>query len=173
MLAVPNTVWWQHGIVYEIYPRSFQDSNGGGIGDLEGIRRRLDYLGWLGVDAIWIAPIYPSPMTDGGYDVSDYRGIDPIFGTSADFERLLMAAHGRDFVPNHTSDQHCWCPESRSSRDNNWLANFGGSGWEHDAVTSQYYYHAFLKEELDLNWRNPGVRTANVRCAAVLAGSRR
>lgn len=124
MLALSDTVWWRHGIVYEIYPRSLQDSNGDGVGDLEGIRRRLDYLGWLGVDAIWIAPIYPSPMADGGYDVSDYRGIAPIFGTAADFERLLTEAHARglkvilDFVPNHTSDQHRWFLESRSSRDN-------------------------------------------------------
>ena len=185
MRALSDTVWWQHAVVYEIYPRSFQDSNGDGFGDLEGIRRRLDYLGWLGVDAIWIAPIYPSPMADGGYDVSDYRGIDSIFGTAANFERLLTEAHARglkvilDFVPNHTSDQHRWFLESRSSRDNlwrdwyiwrdpapdggppnNWLANFGGSGWEYDAVTGQYYYHAFLKEQPDLNWRNPDVRTA-------------
>jgi alpha-glucosidase len=155
MLALPDRVWWDHGVVYEIYPRSFQDGNGDGIGDLEGIRRRLDYLSWLGVDAIWIAPIYSSPMADGGYDVSDYRGIDPIFGTVANFEHLLTEAHARglkvilDFVPNHTSDQHRWFLESRSSRDNlrrdwyiwrdpapdggppnNWLANFGGSGWE-------------------------------------------
>jgi alpha-glucosidase len=195
MMATQNTAWWQHGIVYEIYPRSFQDSNGDGIGDLEGIRGRLDYLAWLGVDAIWIAPIYPSPMADGGYDVSDYRGIDPIFGTAADFERLLTEAHARglkvilDFVPNHTSDQHRWFVESRSSRDNprrdwyiwrdpapdggppnNWLANFGGSGWEYDTVTGQYYYHAFLKEQPDLNWRNLDVRTAMYD--VVLAGSR-
>jgi alpha-glucosidase len=185
MIALPDRVWWDHGVVYEIYPRSFQDGNGDGIGDLEGIRRRLDYLSWLGVDAIWIAPIYPSPMADGGYDVSDYRGIAPIFGTVANFEHLLTEAHARglkvilDFVPNHTSDQHRWFLESRSSRDNlrrdwyiwrdpapdggppnNWLANFGGSGWEYDAVTGQYYYHAFLKEQPDLNWRNPDVRTA-------------
>jgi alpha-glucosidase len=185
MRALPDRVWWDHGVVYEIYPRSFQDGNGDGIGDLEGIRRRLDYLSWLGVDAIWIAPIYSSPMADGGYDVSDYRGIDPIFGTVANFEHLLTEAHARglkvilDFVPNHTSDQHRWFLESRSSRDNlrrdwyiwrdpapdggppnNWLANFGGSGWEYDAVTGQYYYHAFLKEQPDLNWRNPDVRTA-------------
>jgi alpha-glucosidase len=185
MLTLSDRVWWKHGIIYEIYPRSFQDSNSDGVGDLEGIRRRLDYLGWLGVDAIWIAPIYPSPMADGGYDVSDYRSIDPIFGTVADFERLLTEAHSRglkvilDFVPNHTSDQHPWFLESRSSCDNprrdwyvwrdpapnggppnNWLANFGGSGWEYDAVTDQYYYHAFLKEQPDLNWRNPDVRNA-------------
>jgi alpha-glucosidase len=180
-----DTLWWQHGIVYQIYPRSFQDSNGDGIGDLEGIRRRLDYLCWLGVDAIWISPIFPSPMADFGYDISDYRGIDPIFGKMEDFDRLLAEAHARglkvilDFVPNHTSDQHPWFLESRSSRDNpkrdwyiwrdpapdggppnNWLANFGGSGWEFDPATGQYYYHGFLREQPDLNWRNPAVRQA-------------
>jgi alpha-glucosidase len=180
-----DTLWWQHGIVYQIYPRSFQDSNGDGIGDLEGIRRRLDYLCWLGVDAIWISPIYPSPMADFGYDIRDYCGIDPIFGTMEDFDRLLAEAHAKglkvilDFVPNHSSDQHPWFLESRSSREspkrdwylwrdpapdggppNNWLANFGGSGWEFDAKTGQYYYHAFLKEQPDLNWRNPEVRQA-------------
>jgi alpha-glucosidase len=181
MMATQNTAWWQHGIVYEIYPRSFQDSNGDGIGDLEGIRCRLDYLAWLGVDAIWIAPIYPSPMADGGYDVSDYRGIDPIFGTAADFERLLTEAHARglkvilDFVPNHTSDQHRWFLESRSSRDNvrrewyiwrdpapdggppnNWLANFGGSGWEYDAVTGQYWSQAACRRDVKRSIRRRG-----------------
>lgn len=180
-----DTRWWQHGIVYQIYPRSFQDSNGDGLGDIEGIRRKLDYLSWLGVDAIWISPIYCSPMADFGYDVSDYCGIEPIFGTLADFDRLLEDVHARgmklilDFVPNHSSDQHPWFLESRSSRDNprrdwylwrdpasdggppnNWLANFGGSGWEYDEATGQYYYHAFLKEQPDLNWRNPEVRQA-------------
>ncbi|MDJ0390590.1 alpha-amylase family glycosyl hydrolase [Roseomonas sp. E05] len=180
-----DTLWWQHGIVYQIYPRSFQDSNGDGIGDLEGIRRRLDHLLWLGVEALWISPIYPSPMADFGYDIADYCGISPIFGTLEDFDRLLAEAHGRglkvilDFVPNHTSDQHPWFRESRASRDNpkrdwylwrdpapdggppnNWLANFGGSGWTFDEATGQYYYHAFLKEQPDLNWRNPEVRRA-------------
>jgi alpha-glucosidase len=116
--------WWKHAVIYQIYPRSFQDSNGDGIGDLNGIRSRLDYLGALGIDAIWISPIYPSPMADFGYDVADYCGIDPIFGTMADFDRLLDEVHRRglrlilDFVPNHTSDQHPWFLESRSSRDN-------------------------------------------------------
>ncbi|HWL79411.1 MAG TPA: alpha-amylase family glycosyl hydrolase [Roseomonas sp.] len=180
-----DTLWWQHGIVYQIYPRSFQDSNGDGIGDLEGIRRRLDHLLWLGVDALWISPIYPSPMADFGYDIADYCGISPIFGRLEDFDRLLAEAHARglkvilDFVPNHTSDQHPWFRESRASRDNpkrdwyiwrdpapdggppnNWLANFGGSGWTFDEATGQYYYHAFLKEQPDLNWRNPAVRQA-------------
>jgi alpha-glucosidase len=177
--------WWKFGIIYQVYPRSFQDTNGDGIGDLEGIVRRLDYLVWLGVDAIWISPIYPSPMADFGYDVSDYRGIDADFGQFADFDRLMTEAHRRDIkvildlVPNHTSDRHPWFVESRSARDsgkrhwyiwrngqlnggppNNWVSNFGGSAWEWDETTHQYYYHAFLKEQPDLNWRNPEVRAA-------------
>src|SRR4051812_37987524 len=122
-MSLPSDrAWWQRGIVYEIYPRSFMDSNGDGIGDLRGLRHRLDYLVWLGVDAIWITPIYPSPMADGGYDISDYHGIDPVFGTSIDFDGLLTEAHARglkvilDFVPNHTSERHPWFLESRSSR---------------------------------------------------------
>jgi alpha-glucosidase len=178
-----DTAWWQHGIVYQVYPRSFQDSNGDGVGDLEGIRRRLDHLVWLGVDAVWISPFYPSPMADFGYDVSDFCGVDPLFGTLEDFDRLLADAHARglkvilDFVPNHSSDQHPWFHQSRASRENpkrdwyiwrdpapdggppnNWLANFGGSAWEWDSTTGQYYYHAFLPEQPDLNWRNPDVR---------------
>jgi len=184
-MQFPDVAWWQKGVLYEIYPRSFQDSNGDGIGDIEGIRRRLDYLVWLGIDAVWLTPIYRSPMADGGYDISDYRDIDPIFGAGPGFDRLLTEAHSRglkvilDFVPNHTSDQHVWFIESRSSRDNprrdwylwhdpapdggppnNWRSNFGGSGWEYDATTGQYYYHAFLREQPDLNWRNPEVRKA-------------
>src|SRR5271156_3135509 len=171
--------WWKSAIVYEIYPRSFQDSNGDGIGDLKGIIQRLDYVCWLGVDAIWIAPIYRSPMADFGYDVADYCSVDPIFGDMKDFDRLLFEAHRRnlkvilDFVPNHTSDQHPWFLDSRSSRKsskrdwylwrdepNNWMSNFGGSGWEWDEQTAQYYYHSFLKEQPDVNWRNPAVRAA-------------
>lgn len=177
--------WWQSGIVYQVYPRSFQDSNGDGIGDLKGITARLDYLVALGIDAIWISPIYPSPMADFGYDVSNYTDIDPMFGTLADFDALIAAAHARalkivlDFVPNHTSDQHPWFIESRSSRTNakrdwyiwrdgkadgavpnNWLSEFGGPAWTFDAQTQQYYYHAFLKEQPDLNWRNREVRDA-------------
>jgi alpha-glucosidase len=171
--------WWQHGIVYEIYSRSFQDSNGDGVGDLNGILQRLDYLVELGVDAVWLSPIYPSPMADFGYDVADYCGIDPVFGTMEDFDRLLAEVHRRglkmilDFVPNHTSDQHPWFLESRSSRENpkrdwylwrdepnNWLSNFGGSGWEWDETTRQCYHHSFLKEQPDLNWRNPAVQEA-------------
>jgi alpha-glucosidase len=180
-----NVLWWQRGIVYQIYPLSFQDSNGDGKGDLDGIRQRLDYLVWLGVDAVWISPIYPSPMKDFGYDISDYCSIAQTFGTLDDFDRLLAEVHTRglklilDFVPNHTSDQHPWFLESRSSRDNpkrdwylwrdpapdggppsNWLSQFGGGAWEYDKPSGQYYYHAFLKEQPDLNWRNMLVREA-------------
>jgi len=156
--------WWQSGIVYQIYPISFQDTNGDGLGDLAGIRSRLDYLAWLGVDAIWISPVYPSPLADFGYDVSDYCAIDPRFGTLDDFDALVEAAHARgmrvilDFVPNHTSDRHPWFEESRASRTsrrrgwylwrdpkpdggppNNWISNFGGSAWALDRATGQYY----------------------------------
>jgi len=173
-------LWWQDGIIYQIYPRSFQDSNGDGIGDLRGVMRRLDYLKGLGIKAIWISPIYPSPMADFGYDISDYRGIWPTFGTMADFDELLQRIHEAgmklilDLVPNHSSDEHPWFQESRSSRDNpkrnwyiwqdpkpdgsppnNWLSVFGGSAWEWDEKTKQYYYHAFLVKQPDLNWRNP------------------
>jgi alpha-glucosidase len=183
--ALPEPLWWQRGIVYQIYPRSFQDTNGDGVGDLDGIRRRLDYLSWLGVDAIWISPIYPSPMTDFGYDVADYCGIDPLFGSLADFDRLLADAHARklkvilDFVPNHTSEMHPWFLQSRSSRTNakrdwyiwrdakpdgappnNWVSQFGGPAWTFDEVTGQYYLHSFLREQPDLNWRNADVRAA-------------
>lgn len=177
--------WWKRGVIYQVYPRSFQDSDGDGVGDLVGIQSRLDYLSWLGIDALWISPFYPSPMADFGYDVSDYCDIDPLFGTLADFDLLVEKAHARDIklildlVPNHTSDQHPWFVESRKHRQgpkrdwyiwrdpnpaggppNNWLSNFGGSAWEYDPPTGQYYYHAFLKEQPDLNWRNPHVRNA-------------
>lgn len=180
-----NYLWWQTGVIYQIYPRSFQDSNNDGVGDLPGIIQRLDYLKWLGVKVVWISPVYPSPMADFGYDISDYTNIDPIFGTLSDFEVLLKEVHARDMklimdlVPNHTSDMHPWFLESRSSKDNpkrnwylwfdalpdgsppnNWLSVFGGTAWEWDEKTNQYYYHGFLKEQPDLNWRNPEVREA-------------
>jgi alpha-glucosidase len=177
--------WWQRGVIYQIYPRSFQDSNGDGIGDLPGIVQRLNHVVSLGVDAIWISPIYPSPMADFGYDVADYCDVAGIFGNLADFDRLVTEAHLRglrlilDFVPNHTSNEHLWFLESRSARDNpkrdwyiwkdpgergglpnNWLSHFGGPGWEWDETTKQYYYHSFLKEQPDLNWRNSAVKRA-------------
>ncbi|HSI99938.1 MAG TPA: alpha-amylase family glycosyl hydrolase [Patescibacteria group bacterium] len=177
--------WWQTGVVYQVYPRSFADADGDGTGDLRGITSRLDYLAWLGVDAIWISPFYPSPMADFGYDVADYTAVDPLFGTMDDFDQLLAAAHDRgirvivDYVPNHTSDQHPWFAESRSSRDNpkadwyvwrdakpdgslpnNWISMFAGPTWEWDATREQYYLHIFLPEQPDLNWRNPEVRAA-------------
>ena len=178
--------WWKRGIIYQIYPRSFLDSNGDGVGDLPGIIQRLDYLVWLGIDAIWISPCYPSPMADFGYDISDYCNIDPIFGTLQDMDHLIDAAHLRqlkvilDFVPAHTSDQHPWFQESRSSRTNskrdwyiwrdprtdgkppnNWLSHFDGkSAWKWDQSTGQYYLHTFLAEQPDLNWRNPEVQSA-------------
>jgi alpha-glucosidase len=174
-----DPAWWKTAVVYEIYPRSFQDSNADGVGDLPGILARLKYLVELGVEAIWIAPIFPSPMADFGYDVADYCGIDPLFGTMHDFDSVLQEAHRcglkviLDFVPNHTSNLHPWFLQSRSSRENakrdwylwrdrpnNWMSNFGGSGWEWDETTGQFYYHSFLKEQPDLNWRNPAVRAA-------------
>jgi alpha-glucosidase len=176
--------WWQHAVFYEIYPRSFMDSNNDGIGDLNGIASKLDYLKSLGVDAIWITPCYPSPQVDFGYDVSDYENIDPMYGTLADFDRLQQEASKRgiriimDFVMNHSSDQHAWFLDSRSSRSaakrdwymwhdpkgstepNNWVSTFGGSAWTWDAKTGQYYYHYFYPQQPDLNWRNPAVHDA-------------
>jgi len=177
--------WWRDDTIYQIYPRSFRDCSGDGVGDLEGIRSKLPYIRDLGVNAIWLSPIFASPMRDFGYDIADYRAIDPLFGTMADFDRLLEEAHGHglklllDFVPNHTSDQHAWFQASRSGRDdpkrdwyiwrdpapdggppNNWISNFGGPAWTLDEATGQYYYHAFLASQPDLNWRNPEVRAA-------------
>ena len=177
--------WWQHAVFYEIYPRSFADSNNDGIGDLKGIASKLDYLHDLGVDAIWITPCYPSPQVDFGYDVSDYENIDPMYGTLADFDRLAQEAKKRnvriimDYVINHTSDQHKWFLESRSSKTspyrnwyiwrdgrgpnqppNNWISEFGGSAWKFDPKTGQYYYHYFYAEQPDLNWNNPAVEKA-------------
>lgn len=180
--------WWDNAVIYEIYPRSFQDSNGDGIGDLNGITSRLDYLKALGVDAVWLTPIYPSPQVDFGYDISDYRNIDSQYGTLADFDRLVESAKQdhigviMDLVLNHTSDKHPWFIESASSRTNpkadwymwhdakmvnghreppnNWLSVFGGSAWQWDPARNQYYYHRFYIQQPDLNWRNPQVRKA-------------
>jgi len=181
--------WWQHAVIYEIYPRSFQDSNGDGIGDLNGITQRLDYLQALGVDAIWIAPMYPSPQVDFGYDISDYQNVDPQYGSLADFDHLVAQAGKRhirvllDMVLNHTSDQHPWFLEAARSRDsarhdfycwndgrpgpagqrlppNNWVSLFGGSAWQYVPAVSQFYYHMFYRQQPDLNWRNPQVERA-------------
>jgi alpha-glucosidase len=177
--------WWKHAVFYEVYPRSFADSNGDGIGDLNGITSKLDYLHDLGVDAIWITPCFPSPQVDFGYDISDYDNIDPMYGTLADFGNLVSEAKKRniriilDYVINHTSDQHPWFIDSRSSRTsahrdwyiwrdgkgpgqppNNWLSTFGLSAWKFDPTTNQYYYHYFYPEQPDLNWRNPAVEKA-------------
>ncbi len=177
--------WWESGVIYQVYPRSFQDSDGDGVGDLAGIEARLGHIASLGVDAIWLSPVFPSPMADFGYDVADYCGIEPMFGDLDGFDRLLAAVHTRglklilDFVPNHSSDQHPWFIASRSSRQdpkrdwyiwrdaapgggppNNWISDFGGSAWQWDDSTGQYYLHAFLKEQPDLNWRNPALRAA-------------
>lgn len=179
--------WWQIGVVYQVYPRSFKDTNADGVGDLNGIIEKLDYLQDLGIQAIWLSPFYPSPMADFGYDVADYCNVDPLFGSLDDFDRLVDGAHQRgikiiiDWVPNHTSDQHPWFLESRSSRDNpkrdwyiwrdpkpdgtlpnNWGSFFGGPAWTFDPLTGQYYLHQFVKEQPDLNWRNPQVRAAMV-----------
>ena len=183
--------WWRYGVIYQIYPRSFADADGNGIGDLDGITEHLDHLAGhadsLGVDAIWLSPFYKSPMADYGYDVADYRDVDPMFGTLGQFDTLLAEAHRRglkvivDFVPNHTSDQHEWFIESRSSRDNpkrdwyvwadpkpdgsppnNWRSSFAevGPAWTMDETTGQYYLHSFMREQPDLNWWNPEVRDA-------------
>ncbi len=175
--------WWEHAVIYQVYPRSFFDSDGDGIGDLKGIELRLDYLAeTLGVDALWISPFFPSPMRDFGYDVSNHVGVDPIFGSLSDAEDLIRAIHARDmkaildYVPNHTSSDHPWFVESRQSRDsakrdwyiwrdpatagsrpNNWLSVFGGPAWTLDPATGQYYLHSFLESQPDLNWRNPEV----------------
>jgi alpha-glucosidase len=177
--------WWQNGVVYQVYPLSFADSNGDGLGDLAGIRSRLSYLIELGVDALWISPFYPSPLADFGYDVSDYCGVDPRFGTLDDFDALVAEAHSLglrvllDFIPNHCSDQHPWFLAAQQDRQqrqrdwfiwhdgkpggglpNNWLSEFGGPAWTWHEATRQYYLHSFLKQQPDLNWRNPELRRA-------------
>lgn len=182
--------WWRGAVIYQIYPRSFQDSNGDGIGDLNGITRRLDYIAALGIDAIWLSPFFTSPMDDFGYDVSDFEDVDPMFGTLEDFDRLADAAHQRglkviiDLVISHTSNQHAWFKQSRASRDNdradwyiwaepkadgtppnNWLSIFGGSAWEWDSVRCQYYLHNFLVSQPDLNFHTPAVQDAVLAAA--------
>jgi oligo-1,6-glucosidase len=183
-MTLPLQTWWKSAVVYQIYPRSFADSDGDGVGDIGGIIGRLDYLRALGVDVIWLSPVYRSPQADNGYDISDYRDIDPMFGTLADFDSLLAEVHERgmklvmDLVVNHTSDEHPWFAESRSSRDNakrdwyfwrdardgaepnNWGSLFGGSAWAWEDATEQYYLHLFDRKQPDLNWENPEVRTA-------------
>ena len=185
--AASADLWWKHAVIYEIYPRSFQDSNGDGTGDLNGITERLDYLKGLGVDAIWIAPMFPSPQVDFGYDISDYENVDPKYGTLADMDKLIAEAKKRDIrvmldmVLNHTSDKHAWFEESKSSKTNpkrdwyiwrdgigpdkmeppnNWESVFGHSAWKYDPTTKQFYYHKFYVEQPDLNWRNPEVEKA-------------
>src|SRR5687768_5585992 len=177
--------WWPTAVIYQIFIRSFQDSDGDGVGDLPGLIDRLDYVAALGADAVWLTPIYPSPWLDAGYDISDYCAVHPKLGSLADFDRLVAEAGRRsirlilDWVPNHTSDQHPWFQESRASRNNakrdwyiwtdpkpdgsppnNWLSTFGGSAWTLDERTGQYYFHAFMPEQPDLNWRNPQVHEA-------------
>lgn len=174
--------WWKEAVVYQIYPRSFNDSNGDGIGDLNGITEKMDYLKKLGIDVIWLSPVYESPNDDNGYDISNYRGIMKDFGTMEDFDRMLAAAHERgirivmDLVVNHTSDEHPWFVESRKSKDNpyrdyyiwregkngkepnNWGSCFSGSAWEYDGQTDMYFLHLFSRKQPDLNWDNPKVR---------------
>lgn len=189
MASPQNEPWWKSAVVYQIYPRSFRDSDGDGVGDLRGILGKVDYLAALGVDVVWLSPVYRSPMDDNGYDISDYDDIDPLFGTLADFDALVAALHRRgirlvmDLVVNHTSDEHPWFVESRSSRSNpkrdwywwrpareghtpgepgaepyNWGSFFGGSGWAFDAESGEYYLHLFSRKQPDLNWENPEVR---------------
>ena len=190
--ATPNP-WWANAVVYQIYPRSFQDTNGDGIGDLKGITSRLDYLADLGVDVLWLSPVYRSPQDDNGYDISDYQDIDPLFGTLEDMDELLAEAHRRglkivmDLVVNHTSDEHAWFQASRDGDDphadwywwrparpghepgtpgaepNRWGSYFGGSAWQYDPKRGEYYLHQFSRKQPDLNWENPEVRKAVYR----------
>ncbi|MDT7547690.1 MAG: oligo,6-glucosidase [Actinomycetota bacterium] len=175
-----NGEWWRSAVVYQVWPRSFSDSDGDGIGDLRGVIDKLDHLSDLGVDAVWLSPFYPSPQVDNGYDISDYQGVDPVFGTMADFDELVAALHARgmrllvDVVVNHTSDRHPWFVDSRAARDspkrswyywrdqpaNSWTSLFGGPAWQYDGVTEEHYLHTFAPEQPDLNWDEPGVRRA-------------
>ena len=181
-MSYPQANWWRQAVVYQIYPKSFQDSGGKGTGDLQGIIRRLDYLQELGVDALWLTPIYSSPQVDNGYDIADYYAIDPAFGTMQDFDQLVTACKQRglhlimDMVFNHTSTEHCWFktaiqdPQSRfrdfyiwrnpvnGQEPNNWQSKFGGNAWAFDPQSSQYYLHLFSEQQADLNWENPEVR---------------
>ena len=187
--ATPNP-WWANAVVYQVYPRSFQDTNGDGIGDLKGITSRLDYLADLGVDVVWLSPVYKSPQDDNGYDISDYQDIDPLFGTLEDMDELLAEAHKRglkivmDLVVNHTSDEHAWFQASRDKDDphadwywwrparpghepgtpgaepNQWGSYFGGSAWQYDPKRGEYFFHQYSKKQPDLNWENPEVRKA-------------
>ncbi len=190
-MTVEQPPWWTRAVVYQVYPRSFQDSDGDGIGDLGGVLQRLDHLADLGVDVVWLSPVYPSPQADNGYDISDYEGIDPLFGTLEQFDELVAALHARgirlitDLVVNHTSDEHPWFVESRSSRDSpkrdwywwrppregmtagqpgaeptNWHSHFSGSTWQYDEASGEYYLHLFASGQPDLNWENPEVRHA-------------
>jgi alpha-glucosidase len=178
--------WWQTAVIYEVYPRSFADASGDGVGDLAGVTSRLDYMaGTLGVDTIWLCPFYPSPLVDFGYDVSDFTAVDPVYGTLADFDTLVREGHGRgvrviiDYIPNHSSDRHPWFARSRSARDDpkrdwyvwadpapgggppsNWTSEMGGSAWQFDAATGQYYLHSFHPQQPDLNWRSAALREA-------------
>lgn len=183
--ALTKPDWWRDAVIYEIALISFQDSNGDGRGDIAGLIARLDHLQWLGVDAVWLTPIYPTPFRDFGYDISDYCGVDPVYGSGEDFDRLVSRLHGAgirlimDLVPNHTAAEHAWFKQSSSSRTdakadwyiwadpapnggppNNWLSRFGGSAWQWHGAREQYYYHSFLPEQPDLNWRNPEVHAA-------------
>ena len=182
-MALQSPEWWRNGIIYQVYPRSFNDTSGDGIGDLKGVTAKLDYIDSLGVDAVWLSPFYKSPMVDFGYDVADYRDVDPMFGSLADFDELIAEAHAKglkvviDQIYSHTSDQHAWFEESRQSRDNpkadwyvwadtkpdgnppnNWVSVFGGSSWKWDTRRNQYYLHNFLTEQPDLNVHNPEVQ---------------
>ncbi len=175
--------WWKEAVAYQVYPRSFNDSNGDGIGDLRGLIEKLDYLQELGIDVIWLSPMFPSPNADNGYDISDYQAISETYGTMADFDELLEKVHARgmklilDLVVNHTSDEHPWFIESKQSRHNpkrdwyiwrdpatdgsepnNWESIFNGSTWKYDETTNQYYFHLFSEKQPDLNWENPAVR---------------